>query len=113
VGGDAFLLAQYKWGYDIKVKMIQPAILNAVGEYMLRYGYAVNRFGQMPSTLQVMEKFTYWKLRETYITSAQCPEMFKQALRGIMEKGVTVWSNPADIGTIDMADNAPLTGITL
>jgi hypothetical protein len=113
VGGDAFLLAQYKWGYDIKVKMIQPAILNAVGEYMLRYGYAVNRFGQMPSTLQVMEKFTYWKLRETYITSAQCPEMFKQALRGIMEKGVTVWSNPADIGNVDMADNAPLTGVTL
>jgi len=113
MGGDAFTLANYKWGYDVKVKMIQPSVMNAVGEYMLRYGYAVNRFGKMPETLQVMEKFTYWKLIETYITNAACPEQFKQALRGIFEKGVTVWSNPADIGTIDLADNAPLEGVVL
>lgn len=113
LGGDAFTLANYKWGYDVKVKMIQTSVLNAVGEQMLRYGYAINRFGKMPSSLQVMENFTYWKLRETYITNAACPEQFKQALRGIFEKGVTVWSNPANIGTIDLADNAPLSGVTL
>jgi hypothetical protein len=113
VGGDAFNLATYKWGYDLKVKMIQPSALAAVGEYMLRYGYAVNRFGKMPASFQVMDKFTYWKLRETYITAAACPEMFKQALRGIFEKGVTVWSNPSDIGTIDIGDNVPLEGVIL
>lgn len=113
VGGDAFNLATYKWGYDVKVKMIHPAAMAVIGEYMLRYGYKVNRFGRMPSNFQVMEKFTYWKLRETYITSAACPEIFKQALRGIFEKGVTVWSNPQDIGTIDIANNAPLTGVVL
>lgn len=113
VGGDAFLLAVYKWGYDLKLKMLGGAAMNAVGEYWLRYGYQTNRFSSMPNNFMVMENFTYWKLRETYITGANCPEGFKQAIRGIFEKGVTVWSDPANIGTIDLADNAPLEGIVL
>lgn len=113
VGGDAFNLATYKWGYDVKVKMLQPAAMASIGEYWLRYGYSVNRFGTVPGNFKVMEKFSYWKLRETYIRSSECPESFKQALRGILEKGVTVWSNPSDIGNIDLADNAPLEGIQL
>lgn len=113
VGGDAFNLAQYKWGVDIKVKTMQPAFVNAICEYWLRYGYAVNRFGRMPSGFLVCEKFTYWKLKETYITSSACPESFKQVIRGIFEKGVTVWKNPTDIGNIDIADNAPLAGVSL
>lgn len=113
VGGDAFLLALYKWGYDLKLKMLSGAAMRAVGEYWLRYGYQVNQFSSMPAGFMVMEKFTYWKLSETYITGAACPEQFKQAIRGIFEKGVTVWSNPSYIGTIDLADNAPLEGIVL
>jgi len=113
LGGDAFNLATYKWGYDIKVKMLQPAAMASIGEFWLRYGYSVNRFGRMPDNFMVCENFTYWKLKETYISSSECPESFKQVLRGIFEKGVTVWSNPSDIGNIDIADNAPLEGIQL
>jgi hypothetical protein len=113
IGGDAFLLANFQWGYDFKVKLMGGAARAAVGEFWLRYGYKVERFAKMPANFMVMEKFTYWELKETYITGASCPEQFKQAIRGIFEKGVTVWSNPADIGTIDIADNAPLEGITL
>ena len=113
VGGDAFNLAVYRWGVDIKVKRLTPAYMNAIGEYWLRYGYAINRFGQMPASFMVMEKFTYWKLKETYITASNCPEVFKQAIRGIFEKGVTVWANPSEIGTIDIADNEPLAGVVL
>jgi hypothetical protein len=113
VGGDAFNLATYRWGVDVKLKTLTPAFLNAIGEYWLRYGYAINRFGRIPAGFMVMEKFTYWKLKETYITQANCPESFKQVIRGIFEKGVTVWKNPNDIGNIDIADNAPLGGVTL
>lgn len=113
MGGDAFLLATFQWGYDLKVKLINGAALASVGEYWLRYGYAVQRFGRMPESFHCMTKFTYWKLRETYLTSSACPETFKQAIRGIFEKGVTVWQNPNDIGNIDIADNEALTGITL
>jgi hypothetical protein len=113
VGGEAFNLATYKWGYDIKVKMLQGAAMAAIGEYWLRYGYAVNRYGQLPADLAVMSHFTYWKLKESYIVSAECPEVYKNTMRGIFEKGVTVWKNPADIGNIDTAVNTPLAGVTL
>ena len=112
IGGDAFNLATHKWEIAVKVKMLQGASLRAIGEFWLRYGYAVNTFMQMPASLMVMEKFTYWKLRETYLISSSCPEAFKMTIRGIFEKGVTVWANPADMGTIDIADNEPKTGVT-
>lgn len=113
VGGDAFnLTAMNKWCIYARIKMVDPAAIASIGEFWLRYGYAINRFSRVNS-LQVMEKFTYWKLLETYITGAECPESYKQTIRGIFEKGVTVWRNPGDIGTIDIADNRPLTGITL
>ncbi len=113
VGGDAFNLATYKWGYDVKVKQLPGAARHAIGEFWLRYGYAVNRFGQMPADFHAMEKFTYWRLKETYIVESACPESIKQVIRGIFEKGVTVWRNPGDIGRIDIADNAPLTGLEI
>jgi len=113
VGGDAFNLATYRWGVDIKVKTLQPQVMAAIGEFWLRYGYAVNRFTTMPPGLLAMDKFTYWKCRELYIVQANCPETFKQTLRGIFEKGVTVWSNPNDIGTVDTATNVPLSGMVI
>lgn len=113
LGGDVFNLVMFKWGVFAKVKMLQPAVMAAIGEYWLRYGYSVNRFGRMPSDFQVMGKFTYWKLRETYLASGACPETFRQTIRGIFEKGVTVWADADDIGMIDIADNTPMTGITL
>lgn len=113
LGGDVFNLAMFKWGLFAKVKTLQPAVMAAIGEYWLRYGYAINRFGSMPDDFQVMNKFTYWKLRETYIQVGTCPETFRQTVRGIFEKGVTVWSNADDIGMIDIATNTPKNGITL
>lgn len=113
MGGDAFNLAMYRWALHAKVKIVHSGIIRQVGDMWLRYGYAVNRFGQMPSDLKCMTKFTYWKLKETYLTSSVCPELYRQTIRGIFEKGVTVWSSPGDIGTIDIGDNEPLEGISL
>jgi hypothetical protein len=113
IGGDAFNLATYKWSLYARFKTLQAAAMRNIGEYWLRYGYAVNTFSQMPSDFQCMTNFTYWKLHETYITSSSCSETIKQTLRGIFEKGVTVWNDPAKIGTIDIANNAPKAGVTL
>ncbi len=113
LGGDAFQLSMNKWALYAKIKTLQPAAMAMIGEYWLRYGYAVHRFGYMPSDYHCMTKFTYWKLSESYIYSSRCPEMFKQAIRGIFEKGVTVWVDPDDIGAVDMADNIPKAGIAL
>jgi hypothetical protein len=110
--GDAFNLINGKFGYSLRFKMINKNALKTIGNFWLRYGYAVNQFIQMPSSLHCMSKFTYWKLSQTYISQGAFPEGFKQVIRGVFEKGVTVWKNPDDIGTTSLFDNTPLTGIT-
>jgi hypothetical protein len=111
IGGNAFNIINRAATISLRIKMLDSAALAVVGEYWLRYGYAVRRFGTIPANLMAMTKFTYWKLLETYISGGPMPEGFKQAIRGIFEKGVTVWADPADIGNIDIADNEPLEGI--
>jgi len=113
VGGDSFNLARYKWGVDLKVKTLQGAAMRQVAGYWMRYGYQMNVWGSLPADMQCMTHFTYWKLRETYVASAQCPESFKETIRGIFEKGVTVWRNPNDIGNIAMTDNMPVGGFSI
>jgi hypothetical protein len=113
MGGETLNLLSDNLGLIARWKMIDQASISVIGEYWLRYGYAVRRSAFLPPTLQVMSKFTYWKLTETYIRTAPIPEAFKQIIRGILEKGVTVWNDPNDIGVIDWADNEILTGIEL
>jgi hypothetical protein len=113
MGGETLNIIANMFGVSIRWKMIDKSNITMIGEYWLRYGYAVKRFATIPASLMVMTKFTYWKCLETYITTATIPEFFKQAIRGIFEKGVTVWADPSYIGTIDIADNEPLEGITL
>lgn len=113
MGGEALNLIFDAVELSARFKMIDRSAIRTIGEYWLRYGYAVRQFGRIPDNFQAMTKFTYWKLSETYLTSAPMPETFKQAIRGIFEKGVTVWANPQYIGVIDIADNMPLEGIRL
>jgi len=113
VGGEAFNLVNRAGEVSLRWKMIDNASIRRVGEYWLRYGYAVRQFATIPNDFMVMTKFTYWKLLETYINSSRMPEGFKQIIRGIFEKGVTVWADPVYIGNTDLADNQPLGGITL
>ena len=113
VGGEAFNFATGGWNLITRIKTVSPGAMATIGEYWLRYGYAINRFGTLPKGFSCMTKFTYWKLKETYIKSATCPETFKQSIRGIFEKGVTVWNDANYIGVTDTADNVPLEGISL
>jgi len=116
LGGDAFLLATFQWGITAKVKIVSRNVIQQIGDFWMRYGYAVNRFVNMTSptmSFQCMSKFTYWKMRETYIISSGVPEGFRQTIRGIFEKGVTLWNNPNDVGQVSIYDNVPNGGITL
>ena len=111
MGGDVLLYAINKWNVWRRYRQIMPAAMRDIGEFWLRYGYYVQRFLKPPTSWQTMEHFTFWKMHELYIRSSTCPEEFKLAIKGIFEKGVTVWNNPDDIGAIDYADNNPLPGV--
>lgn len=112
-GGESLNLSNNNVEIALRWKMVDTANMRIIGDYWLRYGYAVQQFALIPESLMVMTNFTYWKLTETYLTAATMPETFKQAIRGIFEKGVTVWAKPGDIGVIKIEDNKPLTGIRI
>lgn len=109
-GGDLLNLLNGWLEVRATIKRIDYSATTIVGEYWLRYGYAIRKFIKPPVNLRVMTKFTYWKMLETYISASNVPEGHKQVLRGILEKGVTTWVNPNDIGVIDIADNDVIGG---
>lgn len=113
VGGETLNIVNNNAVISARFKMVDQSAIRVVGEYWLRYGYAVRQFATPPASLRVMSKFSYWKLSETYLIATTMPEGFKQVIRGIFEKGVTLWSDPAYIGVTDIADNTPLGGISL
>lgn len=106
-GGEAFNLAKDQWSVDMKLKMVHPGVMRTIGDFWLKYGYAINA-QYYPETLQVMTKFTYWKFTEFAVYNTNIPENYKKALRGIFEKGVTVWRNPDDIGATPAEQNEPI-----
>ena len=113
IGGDAFAFIMNN-GFKVtwKVHCIQENALHQIGEFWLRYGYAINRFWK-PTDLNLMSHFTYWKFKELNVIAANCTEIYKNAIRGIFEKGVTVWSEPDKIGVTDIGDNKPRPGLVL
>lgn len=112
MGGEYMNLTNGGWQISLRWKMIDKAAMRIIGDYWLRYGYAIRAFIKPPTSLKVMSKFTYWKMTETYLINTGIPEGHKQGIRGIFEKGVTIWNSPDDIGNIDIADNVPLEGIS-
>lgn len=109
-GGSGFNFSNKISGVWLKIKSVDRNHMSIIGEYWLRYGYAVREFMTPPEDLCCMERFTYWKMLETSIECAKADETSKETIRGIFEKGVTVWRYPEDITTLDIADNGPIPG---
>ena len=41
-----------------------------------------------------MNRFTYWKCTAVRASSSAVPQVYVETVRGILEKGVTVWHEP-------------------
>lgn len=109
-GGEGAALAIGSIVLRFQIKTMLPGILTMVGDYFLRYGIAIRRFLPMPTKLCCMTRFAYWRLSESYIISSDGDENVRDTLRGIMQKGVTVWKKPEYIGTTSLYDNQPESG---
>lgn len=108
-GGDVLSFLYRTVGLAIRFRQLPPAAMSAIGEFWLRYGYAVNRWCVPPWHFMTMTNFTYWKMLESTVFSDRCPEEFVQTIRGILEKGVTVWRDPDLIGQYGVIGNEPIT----
>lgn len=115
MGGQGFMWKNGLVGFAVNYKTAGGAAMRTVCDFWARYGYKIQRFynfGNANMTaLKIMDHFSYWKVSETYITCAKANEAEKDAIRGVLEKGVTVWGNPSEIGNIAPVVNAPLYNI--
>lgn len=115
MGGQGFMWKNGLVGFAVNYKTAGGAAMRTVCDFWARYGYKIQRFynfGNAKMTaLKIMDHFSYWKVSETYITCANANEAEKDAIRGVLEKGVTVWGKPSEIGNIAPAVNTPLYNI--
>lgn len=111
MGGQGFNWANGLLSIVIRYKTISGAAQRTVGDYFLRYGYNVRRFLSgldIPlADLKCMQEFSYWKVSAVSIRAMDGDETERDAMRGILEKGVTIWGNPDSISDINITNNAP------
>lgn len=111
-GGQGFNWKNGLVGIVVTYKTLSGAARAVVSDYFRRYGYAVRRFlplGKVYGML-CMTKFAYWKCKETNLTCANANESERETMRGIVEKGVTLWDAPESIGNTDLSANQPKSG---
>lgn len=75
-----------------------------------RYGYMIGQ-AFAPSRLDVMSKMSYWQTDGATILGP-VPQQHRRTIAQVFDKGTTVWTNLADIGTDVTASNEPVAGIT-
>ena len=94
--------------FHLRLKMPDKGTIARIGEYWLRYGYAIREYVRVPIRALAMTRFTYWKMSECNIIAGAMPETFKLTLKAIFERGVTVHADPESIG-VDV-ENTPIFG---
>lgn len=79
--------------------------ISSAGDEMLRYGYHLDRQWDFDGDWNVGKYFTYWKLRDFWVSNLNVPDMYMDKLRFFLFGGVTVWRDPSDIGKRTVYDN--------
>lgn len=103
VGGDGFNMASGNFGVNLRVMCVGLGRARAIADYWARYGYATNRYVDVGTSLNLMSRYTYWKCADVYVTSFAGDESSKDVVRGIMERGVTVWRDPREVGHVGLS----------
>ena len=79
--------------------------IHAAGDEFLRYGYMLDRQYHFDGNWNKGKYFTYWKLRDFWVSNLNVPDMYMDRLRFFLYGGVTIWRNPKDIGNVTIYDN--------
>lgn len=100
-GGDGLRYANgIEWLIEVRYKTLCDDAIIRNGDFFRRFGYAVNRYMNIPNDLSLCKYWTYWKVQQLETSSALMNEDEKSVIKGIFAKGVSVWTNPDEIGTI-------------
>lgn len=86
------------------VTQSRSAIARA-GDEFLRYGYMYDGQWDFDGNWNIGKYFTYWKLRDFWVSNLNVPDMYMDKLRFFLFGGVTVWRSPEYIGNVTVYDN--------
>jgi len=92
----------------VSVLGMTPGDLAKVVAEFDRYGYTVGR-AMVPPRLDPMTKRSYWQTSETTVLG-DMPQEARRAIASAFERGVTVWTDPSEIGTHPA--NSPRPGVS-
>lgn len=102
--GDPWADEMAQRAYTIKVRTQTKSALIQAGMYMLRYGTASNKLYNKPN-LTACRHFTYWRADDVWLTNDIAPNDALDAIRERFAAGVTIWTDPTEIGGDYLAAN--------
>lgn len=102
--GDPWADEMAQRAYVVKVRTQSKSALIQAGMYMLRYGIASNKFYSRPD-LTTCRHYTYWRADDVWLTNDIAPNDALDAIRDRFATGVTIWSDPTEIGGDYLAAN--------
>ena len=79
--------------------------ISSAGDEFARYGYMFEKQWNFSGDWNIGKYFTYWKLKDFWVSNLNVPDMYMDRLRFFLFGGVTVWRKPEYIGHIDIYDN--------
>lgn len=92
-------------GVRLNVRTQPEGAIKCAGDEFLRYGYMLDRQFEFNGQWNLMKYFTYWKLRDFWISGLNVPDMYVDKIRFFLFGGVTVWRRPEDIGNVTIYQN--------
>lgn len=106
-GGNAYPDVWENRGIQWKIRTQSKSAIAQAGDGMLRYGYTVHRVWDIEDKdFCKMEKFTFWKAEDIWITNNdKTADKVSDVLMRAFLDGVTVWTNPDEIGSVSIYNN--------
>lgn len=86
------------------VTQTKSAIASA-GDEFVRYGYMFDKYWDFDGNWNIGKYFTYWKLKDFWVSNLDVPDMYMDKIRFFLFGGVTVWRKPEYIGKINPYNN--------
>lgn len=79
--------------------------IESAGDEFLRYGYMLDKQWSFDGNWNVGPYFTYWKLRDFWVTNLNVPDLYMDKIRFFLFGGVTIWRKPEYIGKHSIYEN--------
>lgn len=94
-------------GIQFRLRTQSDSAIAQTAAQFARYGYALNQIWDVESSgLNLMKHFTYWKAADIWVDVRNVASSeVGDAIQRMFENGVTVWSDPNEIGKVGIYDN--------